>query len=109
MDDKEAAKALEKSHSRIGGAHQFGPKLHFQIKQMGYSWPIMVKDCMEYAKICSACQFHVNFIHQPPEPLHPTVASWSFDAWGLDVVGPLTSKSFDGHSYILAAKDYFSK
>ena len=109
MDDKEAAKALEKSHSRIGGAHQFGPKLYFQIKQMGYSWPIMVKDCMEYAKICSACQFHVNFIHQPPEPLHPTVASWSFDAWGLDVVGPLTSKSSDGHSYILAAKDYFSK
>ena len=65
---------------------------------------------MDYAKKCSACQFHVNFIHQPPEPLHPTVASWPLTlAWGLDVVGPLTPKSLDGHSYILAAIDYFSK
>ena len=60
-------------------------------------------------KKCSACQFHANFIHQPPEPLHPTVASWPFNTWGLDVVGPLTPKSSDGHSYILAATDYFSK
>ena len=60
-------------------------------------------------KKCSACQFHANFIHQLPEPLHPTIASWPFDAWGLDVVGPLTPKSSDGHSYILAATDYFSK
>ncbi|XP_059310221.1 uncharacterized protein LOC132061409 [Lycium ferocissimum] len=49
-----------------------------------------------------------NFIHQPPEALHPTVASWPFDAWGLDVVGPLP-KSSGGHLYILAATDYFSK
>ncbi|KAL0396267.1 UNVERIFIED_CONTAM: hypothetical protein Scaly_0075100 [Sesamum calycinum] len=40
--------------------------------------------------------------------MHPTVASWSFDAWVLDVMGPLT-KSSGGHLYILAATDYFSK
>ncbi|XP_070048940.1 uncharacterized protein [Nicotiana tomentosiformis] len=44
----------------------------------------------------------------PPEVLYPTVASWPFDAWGLDVVGPLP-KSSDGHLYILATTDYFSK
>ncbi|KAA0031666.1 uncharacterized protein E6C27_scaffold139G004460 [Cucumis melo var. makuwa] len=43
------------------------------------------------------------------KPLHPTVASWSFEAWGLDLVGPITLKSSAGHSYILAATDYFSK
>ncbi|GAA0159814.1 hypothetical protein LIER_16512 [Lithospermum erythrorhizon] len=37
--------------------------------------------------------FHSNFIHQPPEPLHPTVASWPFDAWELDMVGPLPKKA----------------
>ena len=52
---------------------------------------------------------HANFIHQPPEPLHPTVASWPFDAWGLDVIGPISPKSSCGHAYILAATDYFSK
>ncbi|XP_020426562.1 uncharacterized protein K02A2.6-like [Prunus persica] len=69
----------------------------------------MVKDCMDYVKKCQACQFHANFIHQPPEPLHPTITSWPFDVWGLDVVGPIAPKSSDGHSYILAATYYFSK
>ncbi|KAK4397400.1 hypothetical protein Sango_1576600 [Sesamum angolense] len=99
---------MEEAHSGFCGAHQSGPKLHFRIKRMGYYWPTMVKDCMDYARRCQACQFHANLIHQPPELLHPTVASWPFDAWGLDVVGPLT-KSSGGHLYILAATDYFSK
>ncbi|XP_057249296.1 uncharacterized protein LOC130590766 [Beta vulgaris subsp. vulgaris] len=69
----------------------------------------MVQDSMEFAKRCEACQYHSNFIHQPPEPLHPTVTSWPFEAWGLDVVGPITPKSSAGHAYILAGTDYFSK
>ncbi|KAI5317506.1 hypothetical protein L3X38_037213 [Prunus dulcis] len=109
LDEEDAFKAMEEAHSGICGAHQSGPKLHFQIKRMGYYWPTMVKDCMDYVKKCQACQFHANFIHQPPEPLHPTITSWPFDAWGLDVVGPIAPKSSDGHSYILAATDYFSK
>ena len=109
LAEEDASKAMEEAHSGICGAHQSGPKLHFQIKRMGYYWPTMVKDCMDYVKKCQACQFHANFIHQPPEPLHPTIASWPFDAWGLDVVGPIAPKSSDGHSYILAATDYFSK
>nr|XP_016480248.1 PREDICTED: uncharacterized protein LOC107801435 [Nicotiana tabacum] len=68
----------------------------------------MVKDCMERAKRCHACQFHANYIHQPPEPLRPTVASWTFDAWGLDVIAQLP-KSSKGQTYILAVTDYFSR
>ena len=75
---------------------------------MGYYWPTMVKDSMECAKKWDACQYHANFIHQPLEPLHPTVASWPFDACGLNAIG-LLPKSFGGHLYILAATDYFSK
>ncbi|XP_038717270.1 uncharacterized protein LOC120010560 [Tripterygium wilfordii] len=109
LSKEEANQVLEEAHSGICGAHQSGPKLHFRIKRMGYYWSTMVKDSMEYAKRCEACQVHANFIHQPPEPLHPTVASWPFDAWGLDVVGPITPKSSAGHLYILAATDYFSR
>ncbi|XP_019150177.1 PREDICTED: uncharacterized protein LOC109146984 [Ipomoea nil] len=109
LGEEEALQAMEEAHSGVCGAHQSGPKLHFHIKKMGYYWPTMVKDCIDYARRCQACQFHANFIHQPPELLHPTVASWPFDAWGLDVVGPITPKSSAGHSYILAATDYFSK
>ncbi|XP_019235749.1 PREDICTED: uncharacterized protein LOC109216075 [Nicotiana attenuata] len=108
LDKEEARQAMEEAHSGSCGAHQSGPKLHFRIKRMGYYWATMVKDCMDHAKRCQACQFHANYIHQPPEPLHPTVASWPFDAWGLDVVGPLP-KSSKGQMYILASTDYFSK
>jgi ribonuclease HI len=104
----ETNQAMEEAHSGVCGAHQCGPKLYHRIKRTGYYWPTIVKDCMDYAKRCEACQLHANYIHQPPEPLHPTVASWPFDAWGLDVVGPLP-KSSAGHLYILAATDYFSK
>ena len=83
-------------------------KTSFSHKKDGYYWPTMVKDCIYYARKCDACQFHANFIHQPPEVLHPTIASWPFDAWGLDIVGPLP-KSSGGHLYILAATNYFSK
>ena len=63
---------------------------------------------MDYAKTNEACQLHASYIHQPLEPLHPTVTSLPFDAWGLNVVGPLP-KSSRGHLYILATTDYFSK
>jgi len=93
----------------VCGAHQSEPKLYDHIKRMGYCWSTMVHDCIAFAKKCDACQFHANFIHQPPEPLHPTIVSWHFEAWGLDVMGPLTPKSSVGHLYILPATDYFSK
>ena len=80
LGEKQATKALEVTHSGICGAHQSGPKLHFRIKRMGYYWPTMVKDCIDYARKRQSCQLHANLIHQPPEPLHPTVASWPFDA-----------------------------
>lgn len=54
------------------------------------------------------CQFYGNLIHQPPELFHPTLASWLFDAWGLDVVEPLP-KSSGKHLYILATIEYFFK
>ena len=106
---KEAKQAMEDAHIGVYGAHQSGPKLHDRIKRMGYYWPTMVQDCINYAERCYAFQFCANFIHQPPEPLYLTVASWLFEAWRLDVVGPITPKSSACHSYILAATDYFSK
>ncbi|XP_027174389.1 uncharacterized protein LOC113774008 [Coffea eugenioides] len=75
LSEDEAYRAMHEAHSGICGTHQSGPKLHFRIKRMGYYWPTMVKDCIEYAQRCQPCQFHTNYIHQPPEPLHPTVAS----------------------------------
>ncbi|KAK3003094.1 hypothetical protein RJ639_018595 [Escallonia herrerae] len=102
--EDEAAQAMDEAHLGVCSAHQSSPKLHFRIKRMGYYWLTIVKDCLDYAKRCQACQFHANFIHQPPEPLGSTIASLPFDAWGLDVVGHLP-KSSGGHLYILTVID----
>ncbi|KAM1818819.1 hypothetical protein ACFX11_000574 [Malus domestica] len=32
---------MEEAHSGVCGAHQSGPKLHFELKRMGYYWPNM--------------------------------------------------------------------
>ncbi|KAK4390529.1 hypothetical protein Sango_2116200 [Sesamum angolense] len=78
-------------------------------KRTGYYWPIMVKDWQEYAKKCESYQIHAIFIHQPPKPLHPIVASWAFDAWGLDIVELITPRKTTYHTYITNEKQVLSK
>ncbi|XP_070007655.1 uncharacterized protein [Nicotiana sylvestris] len=53
LGEDETLQALQEAHF-IG---------HFHIKGMGYYWPTVVKDCLDYARRCKACQFHANFIH----------------------------------------------
>src|SRR5436190_1845376 len=38
---------------------------------MGYYWPKMMTEVIAYAKRCHACQVHGDFVHRPPEQLHP--------------------------------------
>ncbi|XP_028549778.1 uncharacterized protein LOC110092989 [Dendrobium catenatum] len=105
----EADKVISEVHEGLYGAHQSGPKMAIKVKRMGYYWPSMVKDCTNHADICHECQIHGNIIHQPPNPLHPTIASWPFECWGTDVIGPIDPPSSAGHRFILAVTDYFSK
>ena len=84
-------------------------KLKDWLHRLGYYWPTMMADAIQYAWKCKACQIHADFIHQPPELLHPTVASCPFEAWGIDVIGSISPSSIKGHWFILAITDYFSK
>jgi len=109
LSDSEAQEVLKEAHDGICEAHQPGPKLKDRLHRLGYYWPIMIADAIQYARRCNACQIHADFIHQPPEVLHPTVASWPFEARGIDVVGPISPSSIKGHRFILAITGYFSK
>ncbi|KAG9442619.1 hypothetical protein H6P81_018473 [Aristolochia fimbriata] len=109
LSKEEGSQVLKETHSGICGVHQAGPKLHLQVKRLGYYWPSMLRDANEMARTCKQCQLHADYIHQAPEPLHPTVASWPFEAWGMDIIGPISPKSDSDRQYILAATDYFSK
>ena len=79
------------------------------MHRLSYFWPTMIAYAIKYAKRCKDCQIHADFIHQPPELLHLTIASWPFEAWRIDIVGPISLSSIKGHQFILAITDYFSK
>ena len=105
----EANSILKEVHSGVCGGHQSGAKMYHSIRLAGYYWPKIMTDCLDAAKACHMCQIHGDFKHRPPVPLHPTVPSWPFDAWGIDVIGPFDPPSAEGHRFILAATDYFSR
>ena len=109
LSQQEAEETLKEVHAGLCGAHQAGPKLYDQIKRLGYYWPTMVADAMKFAKCCQQCQVHGDYVHMPPEWLHPTAISWPFEAWGMDIIGPISPPSSKGHRFIFAATDYFSK
>jgi len=109
LSRSEANKALEEVHSGVCGGHQSGPRMYHSIKLSGAYWPGMMADCIKIARACYDCQIHGDFKHQPPAPLHPTVPSWPFDAWGIDVIGSIEPPSSKGQKFILAATDYFSR
>ena len=85
----EALKVVTEIHAGLCGAHQSGPKMKMKIKRLGYYWPSMIDDCMKIARHCHQCQVHGVVLHQPPNILHPTIASWPFESWGTDVIGPI--------------------
>ncbi|XP_020266300.1 uncharacterized protein LOC109841771 [Asparagus officinalis] len=71
--------------------------------------PGMVSDAVAYARSCHSCQIHANYMHRPPEDLHPTATSWPIKSWGMDIIGPISPPSARGHRFIQAITDYFSK
>ena len=85
LSNSEAQEVLKEAHNGICGAHQLGPKLKDRLHRLGYYWSTMITDAIKYAQRCKTCQIHADFIHQPPELLHSTVASWPFEAWGIDI------------------------
>lgn len=75
LSNQEAQEVLKEALDGVFGAHQPGPKFGGRISKMGYYWPRMSPDTINYAKRCHACQIHKDFIHQAPGHLHETKAS----------------------------------
>ncbi|KAG9458886.1 hypothetical protein H6P81_003394 [Aristolochia fimbriata] len=100
---------LSRHTEGICGAHQAGPKLHLQVKQLGYYWPTMLRDAIELARHAPR---HVNYTPTTSISLPALyIQRWppAIETWGMDIIGPINPKSSANHQYILAATDYFSK
>ncbi|CAE6199346.1 unnamed protein product [Arabidopsis arenosa] len=95
-------------HEGLCGSHSSGRAMAFKIKRLGYFWPTMISDCIDYAKRCKKCQMHAPLIHQPSEILSSISAPYPFMRWSMDIIGPM-HRSTRGVQYLLVLTDYFSK
>ncbi|KAG7543161.1 Integrase catalytic core [Arabidopsis thaliana x Arabidopsis arenosa] len=95
-------------HEGLCGSHSSGPAMTFKIKRLGYFWPTMISDCIDYAKRCKKCQMHAPLIHQPSEILSSISAPYLFMRWSMDIIGPM-HRSTRGVQYLLVLTDYFYK
>src|SRR5438270_858762 len=109
LSSSEAQEVPKEAHDGMCGAHQPRPKLGYRIQRMGYYWPKMMSDAADYARRCHAWQIHGDFKNQPVAHLAPTKVTWPFEAWGIDVMGPIYPPSSRSHRFIIAIIDYFSK
>ena len=71
LGPEEAREMLEEVHLGECKEHQGRKKLYRCILRMGYYWPTMKKDAVEFMK-CHGCQVQANLIHTH----HRTSKAW---------------------------------
>ena len=73
MGPKEVREMIKKVHVGECEEHQGKKKLYLCMMQMGYYWPIMKKDTVEFVNKCHSCQMQANLIHTHPQSLFSMV------------------------------------
>ncbi|KAA3465099.1 RNA-directed DNA polymerase [Gossypium australe] len=109
VDTVEAKKILEEVHRGVCETHANGFTMARQIMRFDYYWSTMEVDCISYAKRCHKCQIYEDKIHVSHSPFHVMTSPWPFSMWGMDVIGPISPKAFNGLRFIFIVIDYYSK
>ncbi|XP_021290862.1 uncharacterized protein LOC110421578 [Herrania umbratica] len=99
---------LEEVHAGSSGEQEGGRKLYQKLLDLGYYWPTMEADAVNYARKCYLCQIYGNAIHAPAVQLHSIITPWPFHTWGFDLIGPI-NPLFKGYAWILATTECFTK
>lgn len=94
-------------HRGICGMHTRGRNMATQVIHVGYYWPIIQVDYVEYIKKYKEHQEFNNIQHAPLKELHSLTSPWPFDIWGMDILSPfLVAK---GQIKFLLVANYFTK
>ncbi|PKI64516.1 hypothetical protein CRG98_015079, partial [Punica granatum] len=109
IDEHESRCLMEEVHGGNCGPHMSGLMLAKKIMRLGYYWSTMETDCVKHVRHCHRCQVYADQIKAPPNELRPMTAPWPFSMWGMDVIGPINPKAFNGHMIISVAIDYSAK
>ena len=69
LGNEEYEGALNEVYQGDCGKHQGGRKLFEELIRIGYYWPTMERDAMDFSRKCKKCQIFGNKIHAPAVPL----------------------------------------
>jgi len=76
---------------------------------MGYYWPTMECDCVEYVKKHFKYQQHANLYIQLSQALQLMQSLWPLSIWVLDLIGKILTTSLGVHKFIITSIEYFTK
>jgi ribonuclease HI len=103
----EGQELLQEIHSGACGHHAAPRALVGNAFRQGFYGPTAVANATRIVRSCQGCQFYARQTHLPAQGLQTIPITWSFDVWGLDLIGPL-QKAPGGFSHLLVTIDKFS-
>ena len=109
IPEKLKYKVIEMAHDFKMSGHLGIKKTQSRIAAVFY-WPRLQEDVKQYCKSCCICQRTIQKGKLPLAPLGKMpIIDEPFRRIAIDIIGPLTPKSEDGHRYILTIIDYATR
>ncbi|RDX66362.1 Tf2-8, partial [Mucuna pruriens] len=108
LEEEDSSYVLKEVHERACGTHIGGRALASKIARVGYYWPTLKKDCMDYVEKCDKCQRFAEGHKASQENLHHVMSPWPFFKWGPDILGPFPPASGQV-KFLIVAIHYFTK
>ena len=104
----EANYMLREVHEGACGNHSGARSLVHKVIRSGFYWPTIQVDAKAYVKVCDQCQRFSNIPRQPAEYLTPMIAPWPFVQWGLEILGPFPTGTWQ-MKFLVVGIDCFTK
>ena len=99
---------LREVHEGACGNYSGTRSLVHKVIRVGYYWPTVQADAKANVKVCDQFQRFSNVPRQPSEYLTPMMAPWPFAQWGLDILGPFSTRTRQ-MKFLVVGIDYFTK
>ncbi|RDX87954.1 hypothetical protein CR513_30504, partial [Mucuna pruriens] len=109
LDTDEVEYVMRKANTPICGSHIGGGALALasKVASVGYYWPTLKHDCLEYIKKCNTCQRFVDVHKAPLEQLHSIMShSHSINGASISLAPSQAAKQI---RYLIVVVDYFIK
>ncbi|KAK3922772.1 hypothetical protein KUF71_000174 [Frankliniella fusca] len=108
LPTKLAKSTVKTYHEQLGVGNHFGVTKTLAYLKRFFWWPGMFEDTYEVVSRCKVCAKYKGPKHHTKVPLKLFQEGVLHGRWHVDICGPISPKSREGHEYILVAVEAFS-